>query len=180
MTIRLLAIYLMTIAIKATMFVARYFSIAALLVLASVNAVEEIGSVHMVGTDRGMCEELGWDDPDCDAPYSLHARLYDDGTVSGNWKDEGEGFLEIEPNCIKFGVGKKGNKAVVSGIVKRSESRKVYPIDSTAVTVVKDGRRGDMYTFIVPADEGVDCNNFDITRLGRLAPFDGEVTINKP
>lgn len=139
----------------------------------AVDGKKVIGGVKISGSDKGGCAELGMN-TNCDAGFSVNAKMYDDGSVTGTWQDSGMSNVHIKPNCISF---RRKYKAVVGGIVTSSGSN-VYPVGSTVVTVVRQDP--DKYTFTAPAGDK-DCETFDIKQFGKLLEHEGgKVEVKRP
>lgn len=69
--------------------------------------------VHVGGPD--LCDHFGLQ-PGCDANFSLNAKLFVDGSVSGQWTDQfggGWGGFHAVIDCLSV----EGNEAWVSGVI---------------------------------------------------------------
>lgn len=91
--------------------------------------------VNVGGND--ICEGLGLP-PGCDENFSLTARMYADGSVSGQWQDsfagdDGEG-IHVAIDCL-FVVG---NTAVIGGFITEGLEGGVDVSGQYAVTAVVD------------------------------------------
>lgn len=85
------------------------------------DVVEFDGATFSSVTDRvslggaDICGAVGLP-PGCDANFSLSARLYDDGSVRGQWQDTfvgGTGFIHVTVDCLNV----VDNGAVLGGVI---------------------------------------------------------------
>ena len=106
------------------------------------------------------CEAFGLPNG-CDGNFSLNARLYEDGTASGEWQDtfSGGGGIHVKIDCAHFGETDGTQWAVIAGEVTNGDPN--FP-GNRAVTLVVDNVFGsgvDAMSFTFPFDG--DCQELD-------------------
>ena len=95
--------------------------------------------VNVGGPDA--CEAFGADGPGCDANFSLHAFLFEDGTARGQWTDQfghGNGGFHAVIDCVAV----NGHEAWVSGMITHSTTDQPgYGVGDPVLTRVADNGR---------------------------------------
>ena len=95
----------------------KFFAFALALALLLVTAAWAMSPVvhHVNAGGPDACEAIGFDHPGCNGNFSVSARVYADGSVSGQYVDRftrGDGF-HAEIDCVSV----VGDDAWVSGVI---------------------------------------------------------------
>lgn len=96
----------------------KFFAFALALALMLVTAAWAMAPVvhHVNAGGPDACEAIGADHPGCDGNFSLSAREYADGRMSGQYTDQfgqGEGGFHAVIDCVSV----VGDDAWVSGVI---------------------------------------------------------------